>query len=150
MWYRNDQLVRIVSLVWDNNPSLSLTFRRYANCAWIPVLIAFVTITGVCGKAFVNAPVARGTAAQIFNFGATIGGNTLTWGVVSSDYTAYFHPSASRLVELHNDIFSRLTLYTTSWRIFTYSYLGINLPTVRDASARLVTPLTAYRSLSNA
>ena len=39
---------------------------------------------------------------------------------------------------------------TFRWRIFMYSYLGINIPTVRDASTGIVALLTIYRSLFNA
>jgi hypothetical protein len=44
----------------------------------------------------------------------------------------------------------RLTLDSISWQIFAYSYLGLNIPLVRDASARLMTPLTIYRLLLSA
>jgi len=84
----------------------------YANCVWIPVFVAFVVALGVSGKDLVDTPVAPATAAQIFNFGATIAGFTMSWAIISSDYTAYYHPRAS------------------SWRIFMYSYLGINIPTI--------------------
>ncbi|KAI0252914.1 NCS cytosine-purine permease, partial [Lactifluus subvellereus] len=85
----------------------------YERCAWIPVLIVFVIATAVGGKHFVDTPtIPAATAPQILNFGATIAGFTLTWAAFSSDYTTYFHPSVS------------------SWRIFWYSYLGLNLPII--------------------
>ncbi|KAI0000618.1 purine-cytosine permease [Russula compacta] len=84
----------------------------YENCVWIPVFIVFVVATAVGGKDFVDPPTAPATAAQIFNFGGTIAGFTVTWAVFSSDYTTYFHPRVS------------------SWRIFMYSYLGLNIPII--------------------
>ncbi|KAH9985669.1 permease for cytosine/purines, uracil, thiamine, allantoin-domain-containing protein [Russula compacta] len=84
----------------------------YANCAWVPVLVVFVVATAVGGKDFVDPPTAPATAAQIFNFGATVAGFVTTFAAYSSDYTAYFHPRVS------------------SWRIFIYSYLGLNIPVI--------------------
>ncbi|KAH9991540.1 cytosine-purine permease [Russula vinacea] len=84
----------------------------YENCAWAPSLLVFVITTGVGGKHFVDTPTAPATAAQIFSFGATIAGYTLAWASISADYTVYFHPRVS------------------SWRIFAYSYLGLNISTI--------------------
>ena len=89
---------------WQGYPigsflSLILTFRRYENCAWIPSLLVFVITTGVSGKHFVDTPTEPATSAQIFSFGAVIAGFMITWSVLSSDYTAYFHPRVSRFVE---------------------------------------------------
>ena len=77
-----------------------MTFCRYENWAWAPLLLVFVVSTGVGGKDFVDVPTASATAAQIFSFGATVAGNMISWAVLSSDYTAYFHPRVSRFVEL--------------------------------------------------
>jgi hypothetical protein len=84
-----------------NKLSLFLTFCRYENCAWIPSLLVFVITTGVSGKHFVDTPTEPATAAQIFSFGAVIAGFMISWSVLSSDYTAYFHPRVSRFVEFH-------------------------------------------------
>jgi len=83
----------------------------YQNCIWVPCLVVFVVVTGVSGEHFADTP-APATVAQIFNFGATIAGYMIPWSALSSDYTAYFHPRVS------------------SWRIFAYSYLGLNIPTI--------------------
>ena len=107
-------------------------FRSYENYAWIPVTIAFIITMGVCGKQLVDVPVEPATAAQIFNFGATIAGFTLTWAMFGSDYTVYFHIRASRLVGSPNSPHCWLTLSTNSWRAFIYSYLGLNIPVVGD------------------
>ncbi|KAF8480308.1 permease for cytosine/purines, uracil, thiamine, allantoin-domain-containing protein [Russula ochroleuca] len=86
----------------------------YQNCVWVPCLVVFVVVTGVSGKHFVNTPgpTAPATAVQICSFGATIAGNMISWGAISSDYTVYFHPRVS------------------SWRLFVYSYLGLNISTI--------------------
>ncbi|KAI0064983.1 NCS cytosine-purine permease [Artomyces pyxidatus] len=85
----------------------------YERVAWFPVLIVFLVATGVGGKHFSNPPPEfPATAPAVLSFAATIAGFTITWATFSADYTAYFHPSVS------------------SWRIFTYSYLGLNLPTI--------------------
>ncbi|KAH9974795.1 cytosine-purine permease [Lactifluus volemus] len=84
----------------------------YERCAWIPILIVFVIAAAAGGKHFVDAATPPATAPQVLNFGATIAGFTLTWAIFSSDYTTYFHPRAS------------------SWKIFSYSYLGLNLPII--------------------
>ncbi|KAF8480409.1 NCS cytosine-purine permease, partial [Russula ochroleuca] len=84
----------------------------FENCVWVPLLLVFVVAAGVSGKDFVNTPTAPATVAQYFSFGATIAGNMITWAALSSDYTAYFHPRVS------------------SWRMFVYSYLGLNIPTI--------------------
>ncbi|KAI0289689.1 NCS cytosine-purine permease [Multifurca ochricompacta] len=85
----------------------------YERLAWIPVLLVFLVAVGVGGKNFVNNPAAApATASQILTFGATIAGFTLTWAAFGADYTAYFHPSVSSL------------------RVFSYSYLGLNIPII--------------------
>jgi len=60
-------------------------------------------------------------------------GYTLTWAICSADYTVYFHPRVSGLVGFYNNFHRGLILGTNSWRIFTYSFLGLNIPTVSDA-----------------
>ncbi|KAI0290938.1 NCS cytosine-purine permease [Multifurca ochricompacta] len=85
----------------------------YERLAWIPVLLVFLVAVGVGGENFVNTPAAApATASQILTFGATIAGFTLTWAAFGADYTAYFHPSVSSL------------------RVFSYSYLGLNIPII--------------------
>ena len=76
-----------------------LIFRRYQNCAWVFFFLVFAVVAGVGGKHFVDAPVAPATVVQVFSFGATIAGGMITWSIISSDYTTYFHPSVSRFVK---------------------------------------------------
>ena len=81
-----------------------LTLCRYENWAWAPLLLVFVVATGVSGKDFVDVPTAPATVAQIFSFGSTIAGNMISWAVLSSDYTAYFHPRVSRFVKFRRGL----------------------------------------------
>ena len=69
----------------------------------------FLVTTGVSGKHFVNTPVAPASTRQIFNFAATIAGNTIPWSGLSSDYTAYFHPRVSRFVKFRGGVYQNLT-----------------------------------------
>ncbi|KAF8636998.1 hypothetical protein AX17_003111 [Amanita inopinata Kibby_2008] len=85
----------------------------YERIAWIPVLITFIVALGVGGKHLSSPPPATpATAASILSFASTIAGFIITYSPLSSDFTSYFHPNVS------------------SWQMFTYSYLGLLLPTV--------------------
>ena len=89
-----------MSIVTHINGDLGFqTFLRYQNCAWFFSLLVFIVVAGVGGSKFVNTPVASATVVQVFSFGATIAGSMITWSVISSDYTAYFHPRVSRFVK---------------------------------------------------
>jgi purine-cytosine permease-like protein len=72
--------------------------------------------------------------AHIGNYAAALGGYMLLWSINSADYTVYFPPGVSRFVDLIITRFRRLTSNIISWRLFLYSYFGLILPTVRDAS----------------
>ncbi|KAI9063521.1 cytosine-purine permease [Trametes sanguinea] len=85
----------------------------YERLAWIPVLVVYLVALGVGGKHLSNPPPAEpATAAAILSFAGTIAGFVITYSPLSSDFTIYFNPSVS------------------SWKIFTYSYLGFNLPII--------------------
>lgn len=94
-----------------NNLDILLTICRFEKCVWIPLLLVFVVAAGVGGKDFVDTPTTPATVAKYFSFGATIAGNMISWAVVSSDYTAYYHPRVSRFVKFHgglrHDLISR-------------------------------------------
>jgi hypothetical protein len=93
-----------VSIPIRNNLRVFLTIYRYENCAWVPSLVVFVVATGVGGKHLVDTPTAPATVQQVFSFAATIAGFMMTWSVLSSDYTAYFHPRVSRFVEFRGGL----------------------------------------------
>ena len=78
-------------------------FRRFERVIWFPVVLVFIIATCVSGKHFADAPAALpATASQILTFGATIAGFTMTWAIISSDYTTYFHPGVSRFAAFND------------------------------------------------
>lgn len=100
----------------------------FERVIWFPIVLVFIIATCVGGKHFSDAPAAPpATASQILTFGATIASYTMTWSLISSDYTTYYHPRVS------------------SWRIFWYAYLGLNLPTIAleclGAAAAITAPV---------
>ena len=100
LWDQGSQLVSIANPI-SNDFSVFLTFCRYQNIAWFFFLLVFVVATGVSGQQFIDTPTAPAAVQQLSSFASTIAGNTLPWSALSSDYTAYFHPSVSRFVEFH-------------------------------------------------
>lgn len=69
--------------------------------------------TGVGGSNLKNqAPTEPATAPAVLSFGMIIASYTIPWACLASDFTTYFSPQVS------------------SWRIFTYAYLGLVIPTV--------------------
>ncbi|KAI0319137.1 cytosine-purine permease [Amylostereum chailletii] len=85
----------------------------FERLVWIAALVVFAVASGVGGKHLINpSPAKPATAAGILGFIATIAGFTITYSPFGADYTAYFNPRVS------------------SWRIFTYSFLGLIIPIV--------------------
>jgi len=85
----------------------------YEKVAWIPVLVVYLVALGIGGKDLASPPPATpATASSIFTFASTIAGFVITYSSMSSDYTIYMDEKVS------------------SWRLFTYSYLGLVLPIV--------------------
>ena len=81
--------------------------------AWAPAILMITIATGVGGSNLKNqAPTEPATAPAVLSFGMIIASYTIPWACLASDFTTYFSPQAS------------------SWRIFTYSYLGLVIPTV--------------------
>jgi hypothetical protein len=100
LWDQGSQLVCATTLT-RNSLDAFLIFR-FANCAWIPALVAFLVASGVGGKHFVNDQIEPASVVQIFNFAAVVAGFTLSWSMISSDYTAYFRPDVPRFVGFHD------------------------------------------------
>jgi len=85
----------------------------YERLMWIPVLIAYVVAVGLGGKHLINPPPAEpATAADILSFASVIAGFVISYGPVSSDYTLYYTPDVP------------------AWKVFVYSYLGLNVPII--------------------
>ncbi|KAK1687561.1 NCS1 nucleoside transporter [Colletotrichum godetiae] len=83
--------------------------------AFIPAVIAIV-ITAGCGDSGLaeQAEVAPATASAILSFGMIVASYMIPWACIAPDLTTYFDPRVRG----------------ASYRIFTYSFLGLMLPTV--------------------
>ncbi|KAK5993075.1 Purine-cytosine permease fcyB [Cladobotryum mycophilum] len=86
-------------------------FETYAS---IPSIITIAIATGYAGSALTkqSVPETPPTAANVLNFGMIVAGYQIPWAGLASDFTTYFDPKVP------------------SWRVFTYSYLGLLIPTV--------------------
>ncbi|KAL4876527.1 permease for cytosine/purines, uracil, thiamine, allantoin-domain-containing protein [Aspergillus karnatakaensis] len=87
--------------------------HQYERYCWLFALVAIVIATGVGGnKLSTQTPTEPPTAATVLSFGGVIAGFLIPWAGMASDFSVYCTPTVS----------------TT--RIFTYTYLGLFLPTV--------------------
>ncbi|KKF93518.1 Purine-cytosine permease fcyB [Ceratocystis platani] len=86
-------------------------FERYA---WIPTIIAIAIAAGAGSDKLSEqvVPESSATAPQVMSFAMIVSSYMLPWGCLSSDFSTYMSPKAP------------------SWRIFTYSYIGLILPTI--------------------
>jgi purine-cytosine permease-like protein len=62
----------------------------------------------------------------VFSFGAMIAGNMITWSVISSDYTAYFHPRVSRFVKFPGGLHRNLIDLISITSVGKFSYIRIS------------------------
>ncbi|KAI1057121.1 hypothetical protein LB507_002261 [Fusarium sp. FIESC RH6] len=86
----------------------------YETYAWIPAIIAITIATG-CGGSELSkqaAPAAPATAPAVLSFGMIVASYMIPWAAIASDLTTYFDPKVQ------------------SWRVFTYTYLGLITPTI--------------------
>ncbi|KAL2824398.1 permease for cytosine/purines, uracil, thiamine, allantoin-domain-containing protein [Aspergillus cavernicola] len=87
--------------------------HQYERYCWLFALIAIVIATGVGGSRLsTQTPTQPPTAATVLSFGGVIAGFLIPWAGMAADFSVYCAPTVS----------------TT--RIFTYTYLGLFLPTV--------------------
>ncbi|KAK4147233.1 permease for cytosine/purines, uracil, thiamine, allantoin-domain-containing protein [Dichotomopilus funicola] len=90
----------------------------YERYAWIPATVALIVAVGTGGgelrKQVVYDEVERPppTAAAVLSFGMIVASYMVPWACLSSDFTTYLRPD------------------TSSTKIFTYTYLGLALPTI--------------------
>ncbi|TFY67454.1 hypothetical protein EVJ58_g1602 [Rhodofomes roseus] len=85
----------------------------YERLMWIPVLVAYVVAAGLGGTHLINPPPAEpATAAAILSFASVIAGFVISYAPISSDYTLYYTPDVP------------------AWKVFTYTYLGLNVPII--------------------
>ncbi|KAF7562922.1 hypothetical protein G7046_g1189 [Stylonectria norvegica] len=86
----------------------------YEAYAWIPAVIAIAIATG-CGGSDLKKqaqPAEAPAAAMVLSFGMIVASYMIPWAAIASDMTTYFDPKVP------------------SWRVFTYTYLGLTIPTV--------------------
>ncbi|KXH66071.1 NCS1 nucleoside transporter [Colletotrichum salicis] len=87
----------------------------YETHAFIPAVIAIVIATGCGGSRLAEqAEMAPATAPAILSFGMIVASYMIPWACIASDLTTYFDPKVRG----------------ASYRIFTYSFLGLILPTL--------------------
>ncbi|KAL4947507.1 permease for cytosine/purines, uracil, thiamine, allantoin-domain-containing protein [Aspergillus filifer] len=85
-------------------------FERYS---WIFALIAILVATGEGGKGLHYQAVTESpTPATVISFGGAVAGFLIPWAAMASDFTVYCDTSVHPL------------------RIFAYTYLGLNIPTI--------------------
>ncbi|KAH7408116.1 NCS1 nucleoside transporter [Phaeosphaeria sp. MPI-PUGE-AT-0046c] len=87
----------------------------FETFAWMPALAAIIITVGYGGpQLWLQAVPPTTTAPQILSFGGIIASYLIPWACVASDLTTYFNPKGKM----------------ASMRIFSYSYLGLFVPTV--------------------
>ncbi|KAH6609130.1 hypothetical protein Trco_002476 [Trichoderma cornu-damae] len=86
----------------------------YETYAFIPAIISVVIATGCAGPGLKRqaTPEEPATAANVLNFGMIVASYQIPWAALASDFTTYFDPKVP------------------SWRVFSYTYWGLLLPTV--------------------
>ncbi|KAJ4306444.1 hypothetical protein N0V88_001245 [Collariella sp. IMI 366227] len=86
-------------------------FERYA---WISALISIIVAVGCGGKELQKQVVydSSPTAPNVISYCMIVAGYMIPWACLSSDFTTYLKPD------------------TSSVKIFTYSYLGLGVPTI--------------------
>ncbi|KAH7327733.1 permease for cytosine/purines, uracil, thiamine, allantoin-domain-containing protein [Stachybotrys elegans] len=85
----------------------------YETYAFIPALIAITIAVGCGGDRLADqAPTEPATAAAVISFGMIVASYMIPWAAIASDLTTYFDPKVP------------------SWRVFSYTYFGLLIPTV--------------------
>ncbi|KAJ7096042.1 cytosine-purine permease [Mycena epipterygia] len=83
----------------------------FESLAWIPTVVGIAVMLGAGGKHLASAPpYPTPSVASTLSFAATVAASDLTWCTVSPDYGVYHDASGPR--------------------IFTYTYLGIFVPSL--------------------
>ncbi|KAL2179068.1 permease for cytosine/purines, uracil, thiamine, allantoin-domain-containing protein [Thermothelomyces heterothallicus CBS 202.75] len=88
--------------------------HNYERYAWIPAIISIVVAVGTGGMELRNQVSydAPPSAASVLSFGMIVASYMVPWACLASDFTTYLKPD------------------TSSTKIFTYSYLGLAVPTI--------------------
>jgi len=69
----------------------------------------FIILAGFAGRYMENLPMPSGKTemADVWSFGSTVLGSSITWGPFSADYATYYKED------------------TKPWKLFTWTFLGI-------------------------
>ena len=85
----------------------------YERFAWIPALIAIIVATGCGGNHLSNqVDVPAADAATVLSYASLVAGFLIPWAALASDFITYMEPE------------------TPKWKVFSYTYTGLFLPTV--------------------
>jgi purine-cytosine permease-like protein len=123
--------------------------HRFEAVAWIPTVVGLCVMLGIGGQHLASGPsYPAPSAASILSFAATVAGADLSWCTMTPDYGVYHDANASRYVSLGYFPTNYITYNSPSARIFTYSYLGIVLPSVSIFSGwhRTTIPLACFKN----
>jgi purine-cytosine permease-like protein len=113
--------------------------HNYERFAWIPAIISIVVAVGTGGKELRNQTTydAPPPASSVLSFGMIVASYMVPWACLSSDFTTYLKPDTSSYVPAAFVSSSARLLFRQSrltnprrLKIFTYSYLGLAVPTV--------------------
>ncbi|CCL99400.1 uncharacterized protein FIBRA_01418 [Fibroporia radiculosa] len=109
----------------------------YEKYSWIPVAIIFFIYLGEIARYCVSGPwggTGPTEAANVLSFGAAIAGFALGWTSLAADYT----------VRMPEDM--------PTWKIFFWTYLGLNIPLilVEALGAAAMTTFTAKTTWGDA
>jgi purine-cytosine permease-like protein len=77
---------------------IELLIHRYESIAWIPNVIAFITMLGVGYPQLrenQSAPVYPATPAGVISFASILASSILSWCPMTPDYGVYHSPAAS-------------------------------------------------------
>ncbi|KAL2266449.1 hypothetical protein VTJ83DRAFT_5801 [Remersonia thermophila] len=120
----NGRVSVVVGIVITAVVAIAISFcgftvlHMYERYAWIPALISIAVATGTGGKELVAHAVAHdadlppATAPAILSYGMIVASYMVSWACLASDFSTYLKPD------------------TSSLKIFTYSYLGLAVPTI--------------------
>ena len=85
----------------------------YERVAWVPALIAIIVATGCGGKHLSNqVDVPSADAPTVLTYAGLVAGFLIPWAALASDFITYMEPE------------------TPKWKVSSYTYLGVFLPTV--------------------
>jgi hypothetical protein len=97
LWIPHYPLVRFSNMLYPEM-EIELLIHRYESIAWIPNVIAFITMLGVGYPQLrenQSAPVYPATPAGVISFASILASSILSWCPMTPDYGVYHSPAAS-------------------------------------------------------